>query len=184
MLTTPGSPVHPVRAASAFPDPSVSTDPFVSPRPSEAVAPAPAPAAPAPCAVRSFVHWVSDPVAAHVPRVRARVRAALESWQVPCGMADVLLLAVTELAGNVVRHAGCGRMRVRLTWGGGWLRLEVADQGAALPYLPSPRAEVDGDSERGRGLLIVQLLAAELGGQLAVVADEFGKSVRVCIPSA
>ncbi|MEU9085946.1 ATP-binding protein [Streptomyces sp. NPDC048357] len=138
----------------------------------------------APPAVRSFVHWVADPVAASVPQVRARVRAALDGWRVPCGAADVLLLAVSELVGNVVRHAGAGRMRVGVAVGGGWLRLEVADRGAGLPRLPAPRAEIDPDSEDGRGLLIVQLMTAELGGELSVMVHEFGKSIRVRIPAA
>ncbi|MFC9294980.1 ATP-binding protein [Streptomyces sp. NPDC057011] len=133
---------------------------------------------------RNFTHWVTDPVAATVPRVRARVRAALKGWCVSAEEADVLLLAVSELVGNVVRHAGTGRMRVGLACGGGWLRLEVADQGAALPRLPAPSAAIDPDSESGRGLLLVQLLAADLGGELALVVDQFGKSVRLRIPAS
>ncbi|MFB6620491.1 ATP-binding protein [Streptomyces sp. NPDC085524] len=139
-------------------------------------------AVPAPQAVRSFVHWVADPVAAHVPQVRARVRTLLDGWRVPVHTADALLLAVSELVGNVVRHSGAGRMRIALSCGGGWFRLEVADQGAVLPRLPSPRAEADPESEDGRGLLLVQLLTAELGGGLTVTADASGKSVRVRIP--
>ncbi|THA86103.1 ATP-binding protein [Streptomyces sp. A0592] len=135
-------------------------------------------------AIRRFVHWVADPDDTSVPQVRARVRATLETWAVPLDAADVLLLAVSELVGNVVRHAGAGRLRVAVASGAGWLRLDVADQGAGLPRLPTPRAEVDPESEGGRGLLIVQLMAAELGGELSVVAHEFGKSVRVRIPAA
>ncbi|MFJ3979058.1 ATP-binding protein [Streptomyces sp. NPDC090021] len=135
-------------------------------------------------AVRRFVHRVADPDGSSVPRVRARVRAALEAWGVPLDAADVLLMAVSELVGNVVRHAGAGRMRVGVASGAGWLRLDVADRGAGLPRLPTPRVEVGPESEGGRGLLIVQLMAAELGGELSVVAHEFGKSVRVCIPVA
>ncbi|WP_326586417.1 ATP-binding protein [Streptomyces sp. NBC_01294] len=134
--------------------------------------------------VRSFAHWVTDPGAESVPQVRARVRAALEGWRVPCGAADVLLLAVSELVGNVVRHASAGRMRVGMAAGGGWLRLEVTDRGVGLPRLPAPRSGIDPESEDGRGLLIVQLMTAELGGELSVVAHEFGKSVRVCVPLA
>ncbi|MFD9453074.1 ATP-binding protein [Streptomyces sp. NPDC059985] len=131
-----------------------------------------------------FVHWVTDPVAATVPRVRARVRAVLGEWRVSRGVAEALLLAVSELVGNVVQHAATGRMRVGVSRGGGWLRLEVADQGVGLPRLPSPRAEVDLESESGRGLLMVQLMAAELGGELSLAVDELGKSVRVRIPVA
>ncbi|MCX5589391.1 ATP-binding protein [Streptomyces erythrochromogenes] len=142
------------------------------------------PAIPVIPAIRRFVHWVADPDVTSVPQVRARVRATLEAWAVPLDAADVLLLAVSELVGNVVRHAGAGRMRVGVAAGAGWLRLDVADQGAGLPRLPAPRAEVDPESESGRGLLIVQLMAAEMGGELSVVAHEFGKSVRVRIPAA
>ncbi|MEV7520611.1 ATP-binding protein [Streptomyces sp. NPDC091371] len=141
-------------------------------------------AIPAPQAARSFVQWVVDPVAENVPQVRARVRAILEGWCVPLGAADALLLAVSELVGNVVRHVGVGRMRVGLSSAGGWLRLEVADQGAALPRLPSPREPMDPEAEDGRGLVIVELLTAELGGRITVTAGEFGKSVRVRIPAA
>ncbi|MCX5307903.1 MULTISPECIES: ATP-binding protein [Streptomyces] len=134
--------------------------------------------------VRSYVHWVADPVAASVPQVRSRVRATLDGWRVPAEVVDALLLAVSELVGNVVRHAGggAGRMRVAVSAGGGWMRLEVADRGAGLPRLPSPRAEVDPESESGRGLLMVQLLTAELGGELSLVVHEFGKSVQVRVP--
>ncbi|MFE3558154.1 ATP-binding protein [Streptomyces sp. NPDC059193] len=133
--------------------------------------------------VRSVTHWVTDPLPAAVPQVRARVRAVLDGWRIPLDESDALLLAVSELVGNVVRHVGAGRMRVAVASGGGWLRLEVADQGASLPRLPSPRAAFDADTENGRGLLMVQLMVAGLGGELAVVADEFGKSVHVRIPA-
>ncbi|CAM5284369.1 ATP-binding protein [Streptomyces avidinii] len=136
-------------------------------------------------ALRSWVHWVPDPDAASVPQVRSRVRATLDGWRVPVEVVDALLLAVSELVGNAVRHAGggAGRLRVAVVAGGGWLRLEVADQGAGLPRLPAPRAEVDPESECGRGLLMVQLLTAELGGELSVVARESGKCVRVRVPA-
>lgn len=164
----PGCPVPPVY--SVTPEHRVPPQPSSSPR--------------RPSAAGSFVHWVTDPVAATVPQVRARVRAALDEWRVSREVADVLLLAVSELVGNVVRHAAAGRMRVGVTWGGGWLRLEVADQGADLPRLPSPQVEADLDSEGGRGLLLVHLLAAEHGGELSVVAGESGKSVRLRVPAA
>ncbi|HEY9369141.1 ATP-binding protein [Streptomyces sp.] len=150
----------------------------------------PAPCAPArtttPAPARAFAHWVAEPTAETVPLVRTRVRAVLEGWRIASDVADTLLLAVSELVGNVVRHAAAatGRMRVGVFCGGGWLRLEVADGAADLPRLPDPSAEVDvdPDAEDGRGLLLVQLLAAEAGGELAVLVHEFGKSVRVRVP--
>ncbi|MGW6568584.1 ATP-binding protein [Streptomyces sp. NPDC054975] len=137
--------------------------------------------------VQAFVRWVPEPTAATVPSVRARVRALLEGWRIAADVADTFLLAVSELVGNVVQHAagasGC-RMRVGVSSGGGWLCLRVADDAASLPRLPDPAAEVDPDAEGGRGLLLVQLLVAEVGGELAVLAYEFGKCVRVRIPLA
>ncbi|MFK0046607.1 ATP-binding protein [Streptomyces sp. NPDC090741] len=134
--------------------------------------------------IRGFARWVAEPAPAAVPLLRTRVRAVLEGWPVSAEVADVLLLAVSELAGNVVQHAAAGgRMRVGLTFDGGRLRLEVVDQGARPPRPPHPAEEVDPDAESGRGLLIVQLLVAEAGGELSVVADEFGTSVRVCLPA-
>ncbi|WP_051832451.1 ATP-binding protein [Streptomyces katrae] len=151
--------------------------------------PASAPArtpAPAPARVRGFAHWVVEPTAVAVPQVRARVRAVLEGWRIAAEPADVLLLAVSELAGNVVRHAAAATawMRVGVSFGGGWLRLEVADRGSRLRGLPHPATEIDPDAESGRGLLIVQLLAAEAGGELSVATREFGTSLCVCLPGA
>ncbi|MFI6001502.1 ATP-binding protein [Streptomyces sp. NPDC051366] len=151
--------------------------------PASVSAPVPAPA---PARVRSFARWAVEPTAVAVPLLRARVRAVLEGWRIAAEAVDVLLLAVSELAANVVRHAAAatGRMRVAVAFGGGWLRLEVADQGARLSRLPHPAAEIAPDAESGRGLLIVQLLTTEAGGELSVVAGEFGTSVRVCLPVA
>lgn len=73
-------------------------------------------------------------------------------------------------------------MRVALAVGGGWLRLEVADGGSRPAAAARPRREVDPDAESGRGLLMVQLLAAELGGELSVVVGGLGKAVRVRVP--
>ncbi|MFE2310965.1 ATP-binding protein [Streptomyces sp. NPDC059411] len=141
----------------------------------------------APSRVRGFARWAATPTAATVPLVRSRVRTLLEGWRVAADTADVLLLAVSELVGNVVLHAAgpaTGRMRVGITLRGGWLQLEVSDRAASLPRLPHPRDEVDPDAEDGRGLLIVQLMTAESGGELTVTAHEFGKSVRVRVPAA
>ncbi|MFF1497828.1 ATP-binding protein [Streptomyces sp. NPDC058304] len=176
----------PAEAASVA---AVPAQPAGAPAPAPASASASASAsvpAPAPARVRSFAHWAVEPTAVAVPLVRARVRAVLEGWRIAAEAVDVLLLAVSELAANVVRHAAAatGRMRVAVAFGGGWLRLEVADQGARLPRLPHPAAEIAPDAESGRGLLIVQLLATEAGGELSVVADEFGTSVRVFLPVA
>lgn len=117
--------------------------------------------------------------------MRSRVRAVLDGWRITAEIAEVLLLAVSELVGNVVLHTSdARRMRVGMSLRGGWVQLDVTDGANPLPRLPHPRTEPDPDAESGRGLLIVQLLAAEIGGQLSVMAVEFGKSVRVRVPAA
>ncbi|MET9853620.1 ATP-binding protein [Streptomyces sp. NPDC006450] len=134
---------------------------------------------------RGFDHWAAEPTAATVPLIRSRVRSVLDGWEVSAEIAAVLLLAVSELVGNVVLHAAdAGRLRVGISLRGGWLQLEVTDGACALPRLPHPRGEVDPDAENGRGLLLVHLMATEAGGQLSVQADEFGKAVRVRVPTA
>ncbi|MFF4294459.1 ATP-binding protein [Streptomyces vinaceus] len=141
--------------------------------------------APASPRARTFAHWAAEPVPAAVPILRARVRSVLAGWPVSAEVVDVLLLAVSELAGNVVQHAAAGgRMRVGLAFDGGRLRLEVADQGLRPPRLPDPAEEIDPGAEGGRGLLIVQLLVAEAGGELSVVTSEFGTAVRVLLPAS
>lgn len=143
--------------------------------------PASATASPA----RDFGHWAAEPTAATVPLIRSRVRSVLDGWEISAEIADVLLLAASELVGNVVLHAAeAGRLHVGISLRAGWLQLEVADGASSLPRLPHPRGEADPDAEDGRGLLIVHLMATEAGGQLSVQADEFGKSVRVRVPAA
>ncbi|MBT2489899.1 ATP-binding protein [Streptomyces sp. ISL-96] len=129
----------------------------------------------------AFTHWSFSPTAATVPLIRARVRAVLEAWRISVDLSDALLLAVSELATNVVRHAASvtDRLRVTVTCGGGWLRVDVADGDPSLPHVGPANLEAEG----GRGLAIVGFLVAEAGGEVSVVADRFGKTVRVCLPA-
>ncbi|MFJ7203615.1 ATP-binding protein [Streptomyces sp. NPDC098789] len=133
---------------------------------------------------RAFARWAVEPTAAVVPLIRSRVRAVLDDWPVTAEIADVLLLAVSELTGNVVLHAAATRrMRVGVTLRAGWLHLEVTD-GAPAPHRPPlPRTTTDPDAETGRGLLIIQLMAAEAGGELTFTAGEFGSRAKVRVPA-
>ncbi|MFE4635802.1 ATP-binding protein [Streptomyces sp. NPDC056773] len=165
----------------------ISTPPASTPStPSSSARSAPRPAtAPAASRARGFGRWAAEPTAATVPLIRSRVRSVLDGWEVSAEIADVLLLAVSELVGNVVLHAAdAGRLRVGISLRSGWLQLEVTDGSPALPRLPHQRAEVDPDAEDGRGLLIVHLMATGAGGRLSVGVDGFGKSVRVRVPAA
>jgi anti-sigma regulatory factor (Ser/Thr protein kinase) len=68
-------------------------------------------------------------------------------------------LIVSELAANVVRHAG-GAFRLLVRMEQGTIRVEVEDQ----LNCPSPQALApDNDAERGRGLLIVERVSRRWG---------------------
>ncbi|MFE5160015.1 ATP-binding protein [Streptomyces sp. NPDC056697] len=92
-----------------------------------------------------------------VAEVRHSVRASLTSWDAD-EIADDMAVVASELASNALKHAG-GEATVRLRLTEGQALLEV-DDGSARP--PVPR-RVGADIEEGRGLLLVQALAADWG---------------------
>lgn len=91
---------------------------------------------------------------------REQTRSALGSWRVP-GLLDPLLLVVSELVGNAVRHGSAPiRMLLRRTRVG--VRVEVHDERAeAAPDIP--RSLPDAEAESGRGLFLVDALSADSG---------------------
>ncbi len=111
-------------------------------------------------------------------RARDTARAALERWRLPA-LLDAVVLAVSELVTNAVRH---GRPPVRLT-----LRLRpdavdvhVRDHGAGPA---EPTALPDADAESGRGGAIVASLAddssiEQVPGDGTVVRARFGTTPR------
>jgi anti-sigma regulatory factor (Ser/Thr protein kinase) len=142
------------------------------PRPSTPSPALPAPAPPAAEPARDArVPLIPGPDAASV--ARAHLRAAISSWRLPVDV-DAAVLLVSELVTNAVTHgdngAGMGgrggtgggtgiTMLVRCS--GGELRVEVHDRSRDMPVPVS--LEVPDDSETGRGLLLVDTLAAEWG---------------------
>lgn len=96
-------------------------------------------------------------VAASASAARVRVRAVLEERGLDT---DVVLLLLTELVSNVVRHAASTELTVRLAVTSGMLRVEVADGSSRLP---TPIASAPWEQESGRGLLLVQALADRWG---------------------
>ncbi|GII80990.1 ATP-binding protein [Sphaerisporangium rufum] len=78
---------------------------------------------------------------------------------------DTVLLA-GELMGNAVRHSDSGRpggtVEVRVFADGTRVRVEVGDEGSPAG-IPAAAAEVDPFSESGRGLWLVDRLAAAWG---------------------
>lgn len=101
-----------------------------------------------------------------VPAARAFVREALGSRH---ACTDTALLLTSELVTNSVRHSDCGRLGqpilISVMPCGAGLRVEVCDRTG--PTVPVPRSEddaIDGDMvEGGRGLLLVNALAADWG---------------------
>jgi anti-sigma regulatory factor (Ser/Thr protein kinase) len=91
--------------------------------------------------------------------VRAFVRASAGDLGLPDFRADLLTLAVSELATNTLQHtAGGGRVRLRVE--PGRLLCDVIDQG---PIRRFGRAMPAAQEVRGRGLAIVERVCDEIG---------------------
>lgn len=104
------------------------------------------------------VELPADATAAAV--ARAQTRTALGSWRLP-GLRDPLLLVVSELVGNAVRHGRAPfRMLLRRTRVG--VQVEVHDE-AAETSPEVPPSLPDADAESGRGLFLVDALSADTG---------------------
>jgi len=96
---------------------------------------------------------------ADLATVRAFVRGAALALGLPDVRAEMLTVAVSELATNTLQHtSGGGRVRI---WGdAGQVCCEVADQGPPRVLgRPMPTA----DAARGRGLPIVERVCDEVG---------------------
>jgi anti-sigma regulatory factor (Ser/Thr protein kinase) len=93
-----------------------------------------------------------------VRQAREVTSRALGQWHCASECVDDAVLIVSEMVTNAIRH-GRGRVRLRLQWSAGYLRVEVRDASPLLPkLLPANPA-----AERGRGLRIVNRLASRWG---------------------
>ncbi|MFJ8013326.1 ATP-binding protein [Streptomyces sp. NPDC096339] len=102
---------------------------------------------------------------------RARRAAALYlRARCPWVDADDVLLVVSELLGNAVRHTDDGRWRLRMSCPSGSLVVEVYDHSSARPV---PRA---GDPDNGGGF--GWGIAEQLTTSLTVRPHGVGKSVQ------
>ncbi|RDG34661.1 ATP-binding protein [Streptomyces corynorhini] len=103
-----------------------------------------------------------------VPRARHAVRDLLRRQRVP--VRDVVvqgvLLIVSELVTNVVRHAALlsPEVAVEVAIGAEWIRISVEDD---HPYRPTA-LETDHARTGGRGLLLVRETTREAGGGCGV----------------
>ncbi|WP_405746371.1 ATP-binding protein [Streptomyces sp. NBC_01525] len=123
--------------------------------------------------------------AASVPRTRHAVRDLLTERRDPLAPAvlDGLLLIVSELVTNAVRHAALfsPEIAVRLDLGPGRLRLSVADNHPSCPKA----LEADAGDLGGRGLWLVKTVTAEAGGACGVAPTSGGgKAIWVEFPLA
>ena len=115
------------------------------------------------------------PEAAAVAGARKFLRRTLDNWDVDEETADTAVLCLSELVTNAVihSHAGC-LVRVRLDQG--VLRTTVRDHGTA-----GAASEVlleDPLRVHGRGLLVVEALAARWGYELDTEGTTFGFELR------
>jgi anti-sigma regulatory factor (Ser/Thr protein kinase) len=102
------------------------------------------------------VRLATGPAAA--AEARRRVRAAIQSWQVPVDQ-DTAILLTSELVTNAVRHEAAQAVMLVVTCARGQLRVDVHDTSPSWPAV----ADVPADAETGRGLLLVETLSDEWG---------------------
>ncbi|MFE2032969.1 ATP-binding protein [Streptomyces scopuliridis] len=113
-----------------------------------------------------------------VPLARSVLEAAMSKWDVDSGTRDDVLLVVGELSANAVTHARKfpGRQwRLAVVPNPEVIRVEVSDADAERhPELSPPSDREQGDTERGRGLELVDTLT---GGAWGVAERIVGKTV-------
>ncbi|MFD9567682.1 ATP-binding protein [Streptomyces sp. NPDC059994] len=90
-------------------------------------------------------------------------RIAMTAWAVQPSRIDDMVLCVSELASNAVRHgAPSGRLfLVRLLTFNDTVRIEVHDSGRA--WQKPPCTQAPSDATAGRGLFLVDSLSDEWG---------------------
>ncbi|NLU68874.1 ATP-binding protein [Streptomyces sp. HNM0574] len=101
-----------------------------------------------------------------VPRLRHSVRELIDRQgrRVPEDLVHSVLLVLSELVTNAVRHAALlsPEIGVEISIRDGWLRVAVED---SHPYRPKAlAAEPDQEHTGGRGLLLVKMVTTEAGG--------------------
>lgn len=111
-------------------------------------------------------------------RIRDLVEQAAGVAGVSASNVHDLVIAVSELTANAIRHGG-GRGRIRIEQTAEGLRVEVSDHGPGLPAdlsqeLPLP------DAVSGRGLWLVRNLCRDLH----ISSSARGVTVRLFMPRA
>lgn len=101
-------------------------------------------------------------------RAPETARRLIEPLKDPVGLPvfDDLILLLCEVITNSVRHAGLrseDRIRVRLSYGRGWIHAEVLDPGSG--FEPPSDTHVAPDRDDGYGLLLVSRLSTRWGAE-------------------
>ncbi|MFK4108141.1 ATP-binding protein [Streptomyces sp. NPDC002176] len=142
------------------------------PRPPEAAGPPPEP-----LPYEGVWRFTAPAVDASVPQARHAVRDLLMRQGVPVAdeVVDGLLLIVSELVTNAVKHAALlsPMLGVEVAVGAEWVRVSVEDN---HPYRPTA-LEADHAQTGGRGLLLVREVAREAGGAVDVEHTASGGKV-------
>lgn len=138
-----------------------------------------------PLAYEGVWRFTAPALDASVPQARHAVRDLLAEQRVPVAaeIMDGLLLVVSELVTNAVRHAALlsPQIAVQLTIGPNWLQIAVED---SHPYRPKA-LEADQGDVGGRGLWLVKSLTAEAGGTCGVeLTANGGKAIWAELPLA
>lgn len=105
---------------------------------------------------------------------RRFVEGVLQSWRMPERADPDLMLLTSELASNAVGHTG-SPFTVLVRYDGKVVRVEVGDGSRVLPIAGTPAS----DATSGRGLMLVQRLAAAWG----VLPTVWGKRVWFEMPA-
>jgi signal transduction histidine kinase len=126
--------------------------------------------------IRHRIELRLRPELGEVGRARRVVGERLLRWEVG-ESAQCVLLVVSELVGNALRHGGGGEVGLVVRGGDGVAVVEVRDGSPEGPVLGSG---ADPYAESGRGLLIVAAVARDWGW--APCAG--GKAVWAVVPCA
>jgi anti-sigma regulatory factor (Ser/Thr protein kinase) len=141
------------------------------------------PRPPDPLPYEGVWRFTAPAVEASVPQARHAVRDLLyrQGVPVPDDLVQGLLLIVSELVTNAVRHAALlsPMLAVEVAVGAEWLRVSVEDN---HPYRPTA-LEADYGQTGGRGLLLVREITREAGGVCDVEhTASGGKVIWAAVP--
>ncbi|MET7454144.1 ATP-binding protein [Streptomyces sp. NPDC005574] len=153
------------------------------PRPAGGEAEPARPTPPDPLPYEGVWRFTAPAADVSVPQARHAVRDLLHRQGVPVSedLAQGILLIVSELVTNAVRHAALlsPMLAVEVAVGAEWVRVSVEDN---HPYRPTA-LEADHARTGGRGLLLVREITREAGGVCDVEhTSSGGKVIWAALP--